>query len=152
MPTTTNFAIPYPAGSATPNVPYDIQQLAEHLDEEMFEDTGWVPISDFEGACYGEVASGFVPRVRRLNGVIYLRGRVKLDAGFTSGTDVLRIGSTIYGTDNTTAGFPLGFHGPTTTYGRMAFNSSGLLTLTGINGSGITYLDLNHLIINPLPE
>lgn len=35
MPTTTNLGLPYPAPTATPDVPYDMQQLAESVDSNL---------------------------------------------------------------------------------------------------------------------
>ncbi|TDE91591.1 hypothetical protein EXU48_15715 [Occultella glacieicola] len=86
MPSTPA-GLPYPSGNDQPNVPYDVQQLAEALDP-MVNDTGWVPIDVYAGY---ETKSG-TPAVRRIGPVVYARGVIGPTAGTMAASQTVYIG------------------------------------------------------------
>lgn len=81
MPTTPVLLLPYPAPTATPDVPYDMQQLAETVETKLspaVDDTGWVALSTAGWTWTINDA----PAYRKKAGVVYMRGNV---SGYTTG-------------------------------------------------------------------
>lgn len=72
MPTTTNFALPYPAGTVTPDVPFDLQQLAAAIDATL----GGIPVTATALTNFNTVAN--ITAVKRRDGKysvsVYIQG------------------------------------------------------------------------------
>jgi hypothetical protein len=82
MPTTATYLLPYPSLTDAPNVPADMQALADRLEvllaanSALLVDTGWVAMSLSNGwVTFGGAFQ--TPRYRRLNGVVYVQGFIK---------------------------------------------------------------------------
>lgn len=137
MPTTTNAGLPYPAGGAAPNVPYDMQQLAEELDDLL--DVS-LPVADIVLAgSYATTSEGAKAVVR--NGRVQCEGGIV--AGFTGG-DTNLIGTLPSGyRPFRTKRFPLATSVPGG-YGRITVGTDGTITAYAASGSlsfGTVYLD-----------
>lgn len=93
---TTTRGYRYPASTDAPNVPLDLQRLAEDVDDDvsaLHADTGWVtPTIDAAWDTYSTI------ECRNVGGVVHLRGYVRPDsgavsAGLTAGIATLPAGS-----------------------------------------------------------
>lgn len=73
MPTTTTFALPFPSLSAVPNIPADVQSLAEKTEASLLPGAA-VNITISSGY---EAWSGRTPRARFVGGLIVLAGAIK---------------------------------------------------------------------------
>lgn len=81
MPTTANLAMPYPALTAAPNVPADIQALADRVDTVLTTPpSAWVtPALLNSWVAFGAPHQAL--RYRKINGVVYVQGFVKNGVG-----------------------------------------------------------------------
>jgi len=84
MPSTKSLAVPYPAPSDTPDVPYWLQKLAERVDALLGKDSGWTAGTGFNsGSGWKETTSNY----RLKNGLVTVHFRFE-----RSGSDLV-IGS-----------------------------------------------------------
>lgn len=69
MPTTPALLLPYPAPTASPDVPYDLQRLAERVETVLI--SAWTTLTLGSGWA---AVGGYTPQARRVGGLVYVRG------------------------------------------------------------------------------
>jgi hypothetical protein len=86
VPNTTNLALPYPSLSSAPNVPQDIQALAEAVDSKVGS-PAWTPLPIASGFINSTAVAGPVPGYRIVNGRVQVTFWVQRSSGlFTLST------------------------------------------------------------------
>lgn len=78
MGTTVNRALPYPTAGDPDNVPYDMQRLADAVDDELGPAVDWTGLSGQATYSSGTANGSVTPRIRRAGDTVELRGWVSI--------------------------------------------------------------------------
>lgn len=93
MPTTPEFDLPYPSAAADADVPYDMQQLAEAVEEQII--AGGATAFDSTGISYQNSFTAFTsagwsaPAYCRVGGFKYITGAIARGTSWTKGTVIM---------------------------------------------------------------